>query len=141
MSDAPKPAVPVGVPVCLDVNLFCADPVALMAFYRAVLGLPENEAARSPIYCALRLGEAELGFNKTDAYALLDLADRVPSDKGIRAYATFVFARAEEIETVAARVAAAGGRVIKGPYRTYYGAWQIVAEDPEGNVFRLNHRG
>jgi hypothetical protein len=31
--------------------------------------------------------------------------------------------------------------VIKGPYRTYYGAWQVVAEDPEGNVFRLNHRG
>jgi hypothetical protein len=22
-----------------------------------------------------------------------------------------------------------------------YGAWQIVAEDPEGNVFRLKHRG
>jgi predicted enzyme related to lactoylglutathione lyase len=137
MSDMPGSAIPVGV----DVNLFCADPVALMEFYRAILGLPENEAARSPIYRALRLGEAELGFNKTDAYALLDLADRVPGDNGIRAYATFVFSRSDEIEIAAARIGEFGGRVIKGPYRTYYGAWQIVAEDPEGNVFRLNHRG
>lgn len=125
----------------LDVNLFCADPVALMGFYRDLLGLPEQEAARSPIYRALRLGEAELGFNKTDAYALLDLADRVPGDRGIHAYPTFVVTEEAQIGTLAARIADLGGRVVKGPYRTYYGAWQVVAEDPEGNVFRLNHRG
>ena len=124
-----------------DINLFCRDPVALMSFYRDLLGLPENEAARSPIYRALRLGEAELGFNKTDAYALLGLADRVPTDAGLRAYATFVVAREAEVEALAARVPALGGRIVKAPYRTYYGAWQVVAEDPEGNVFRLNHRG
>jgi predicted enzyme related to lactoylglutathione lyase len=127
--------------LALDVNLFCADPVGLMDFYRQLLGLPENEAARSPIYRALRLGEAELGFNKTDAYALLDLADRVPGDAGIRAFPTFVVAAESDIEALAARIAPLGGRVIKGPYRTYYGAWQVVAEDPEANVFRLNHRG
>jgi predicted enzyme related to lactoylglutathione lyase len=125
----------------LDVNLFCADPVALMGFYRDLLGLPEHEAARSPIYRALRLGEAELGFNKTDAYALLELADRVPGDRGIRAYPTFVVVEEANIGTLAARIGDLGGRVVKGPYRTYYGAWQVVAEDPEGNVFRLNHRG
>lgn len=126
---------------CLDVNLFCADPEALMGFYRQLLDLPENTAARSPIYRALRLGEAELGFNRTDAYALLELADRVPGDRGIRAYPTFVVTEEPQVEALAARIAELGGRVVKGPYRTYYGAWQVVAEDPEGNVFRLNHRG
>lgn len=127
--------------LCLDVNLFCADPEALMGFYQQLLDLPENTAARSPIYRALRLGEAELGFNRTDAYALLELADRVPGDRGIRAYPTFVVTAEARVETLAARIAELGGRVVKGPYRTYYGAWQVVAEDPEGNVFRLNHRG
>jgi predicted enzyme related to lactoylglutathione lyase len=129
------------IPVAIDVNLFCRDPVALMGFYQALLGLPENEAARSPIYRALRLGEAELGFNRTDAYELLGLADRVPGDRGVTAYATFVMAEEAEVAALADRVVALGGRVIKPPYRTYYGAWQVVAEDPEGNVFRLNHRG
>jgi len=127
--------------LAVDINLFCADPVALMFFYRDLLGLPENEAARSPIYRALRLGQAELGFNRTDAYALLGLADRVPGDAGIRAFATFVVAEEAEVEALAARTESLGGRVTKPPYRTYYGAWQVVAEDPEGNVFRLNHRG
>jgi predicted enzyme related to lactoylglutathione lyase len=127
--------------VAADVNLFCRDPVALMGFYRDLLGLAERVEARSDIYRCLRLGQAELGFNRLDAYALLGLADRVPGDAGVRAYATFVVAEEAEVERLAGRVAALGGRVIKGPYRTYYGAWQVVAEDPEGNVFRLNHRG
>lgn len=125
----------------VDVNLFCRDPVALMGFYRDLLGLPEREEARSPIYRALRLGEAELGFNRHDAYALLGLADRVPGDAGIRAFATFVLDSEAAVDAGAARVAQLGGRLVKAPFRTYYGAWQAVAEDPEGNVFRLNHRG
>jgi predicted enzyme related to lactoylglutathione lyase len=128
-------------PACVDINLFCRDPAALMGFYAELLGLPERVEARSGIYRCLRLGEVELGFNKVDAYPLLGLADRVPGDAGIRAYATFVLMEEAEVERLAVRLAELGGRVIKGPYRTYYGAWQVVAEDPEGNVFRLNHRG
>jgi predicted enzyme related to lactoylglutathione lyase len=124
-----------------DINLFCRDPERLMGFYAALLGLPENEAARSPIYRALRFGAVELGFNKTDAYALLGIADRAPAAPATSAYATFVVGTEAEVERLAARVAELGGRVIKPPYRTYYGAWQVVAEDPEGHVFRLNHRG
>ncbi len=123
-----------------DVNFFCRDPEALMGFYRDLLGLSELVAARSPIYRALRFGEVELGFNKTEAYALLGLADRVPGDAGVTAYPTFLVTEEAEVGRLAERVAALGGRVIKGPYRTYYGAWQVVAEDPEGHVFRLNHR-
>lgn len=128
-------------PSAVDVNLFCADPERLMAFYRDLLSLPENEAARSPIYRALRLGTSELGFNKTDAYALLNLADRVPGDRGVRVYATFALPEAADVDALAARAVELGGTIVKPPYRTYYGAWQAVAEDPEGNVFRLNHRG
>lgn len=126
---------------CFDVNLFCRDPERLMGFYRDLLDLPEKEEARSPIYRALRLGDAELGFNHTDAYELLGLLDRVPGDAGVRAFTTFVVPDEAEVERLATKLVLLGGRIIKGPYRTYYGAWQIVAEDPEGNVFRLNHRG
>lgn len=131
------------LPVVADLNLFCRDPEALMGFYRDLLGLSEREEARSPIYRALRLGEAELGFNATEAYALLNLADRAPAagERGVRAYATFVVADAAAVDALAARAASLGGAVVKPPYRTYYGAWQAVATDPEGNVFRLNHRG
>ena len=126
-----------------DVNLFCRDPEALMGFYRDLLGLPERTEARSPIYRALRLGAAELGFNKRDAYALLNLADREPAEgeRGIRAYATFAVAAEADVDALAAHIPSLGGRVVKAPYRTYYGAWQAVATDPEGNVFRLNCRG
>lgn len=127
--------------VAVDINLFCADPVALSGFYAALLDLPEKPESRSPIYRCLRLGETELGFNKTDAYALLNLADRVPGDAGVRAYATFVVAAEADVARLAARVEALGGLILKPAYRTYYGAWQVVAEDPERNVFRLNHRG
>jgi predicted enzyme related to lactoylglutathione lyase len=129
------------MPVAMDVNLFCRDPEALMGFYQVLLGLPENGAARSPIYRALRLGEAELGFNKTDAYGLLGLAGREPDRPVTTAYPTFVFATEAAIDDLASRIPDLGGRIVKPPYRTYYGAWQVVAEDPDGNVFRLNHRG
>jgi predicted enzyme related to lactoylglutathione lyase len=122
-----------------DINLFCRDPERLMAFYAALLGLPENTAAQSPIYRALRFGAVELGFNRTDAYALLGIAE--PEAPGTTAYATFQLDGEPEVERLAARVTELGGAVIQGPYRTYYGAWQVVAADPEGHVFRLNSRG
>lgn len=128
-------------PLAVDVNLFCEDPERLMGFYAALLGLAEHEAARSPIYRALRLGEAELGFNRREAYALLGLAGRERAGAAVTAYATFVLDAEPEVEACAGRVVELGGRIIQGPYRTYYGAWQVVAEDPEGHVFRLNHRG
>jgi predicted enzyme related to lactoylglutathione lyase len=124
-----------------DINLFCRDPERLMGFYAALLGLPENEAARSPIYRALRFGAVELGFNRIEAYALLGIADRTPAAPATSAYATFQLDGEAEVDRLARRAEDLGGTLIKGPYRTYYGAWQAVAADPEGHVFRLNHRG
>jgi predicted enzyme related to lactoylglutathione lyase len=122
----------------LDVNLFCRDIERQLAFYQALLGLPERVAARSPIYRALAFGTAELGFNAHDAYALLGLAGR--EGEGVRAFATFNLDRADAVDRLAGLVGPLGGTLVKPPYRTYYGAWQAVAADPEANVFRLNHR-
>jgi predicted enzyme related to lactoylglutathione lyase len=37
------------------------------------------------------------------------------------------------------RAVANGARLLHEPYETYYGAWQSVLADPDGNVFRINH--
>lgn len=128
----------------LLVNLICRDIVAQASFYGCVLDVPEAVAKRSPIYRALAVGSAELGFNAHAAHALLGLEgrERIPRETDdapppVTAYPTFEFASPDAVETAAARVAAAGGRIVKPPFATYYGQWQAVAEDPEQNVFRL----
>lgn len=126
----------------LLVNLFCRDPVAQAAFYARVLGAEEAREKRSPIYRALAVGSAEFGFNADAAHALLGLAGRRrPATGGdpppVTAYPTFELASPDAVEAAVARVAPAGGRVLQGPFATYYGQWQAVAEDPEQNVFRL----
>ena len=123
------------------VNILSRDVDAQLAFYQQVFGFAEIAAVRSPIYRALDTGATELGFNAFDAYALLGLDDRQP--QGTTApvadvYATFVASDDEAVNASVERVRAAGGRVIKAPFRTYYGAWQAVLEDPEGHVFRVS---
>ena len=50
-------------------NLLCRDIEAQMRFYQALLGLPEAEASRSPIYRALETADLQFGFNAQAAYA------------------------------------------------------------------------
>lgn len=124
----------------LSVNLFCRDIVAQAAFYARVLAAHEAESKRSPIYRAIALGDAELGFNAEAARALLGVLGREPATAGVppvAAYATFALDGPEAVEAAAARIEPAGGRVLRAPFATYYGQWQAVAEDPEQNVFRL----
>lgn len=128
----------------LLVNLFCRDIVAQARFYGHVLDAAEAESKRSPIYRALAVGPAELGFNAHAAHALLGLAARrrasVDTDGApppVTAYPTFELASPEAVEAAVARIEAAGGRLLKPPFATYYGQWQAVAEDPEQNVFRV----
>lgn len=128
----------------LLVNLFCRDAVAQAAFYGRVLEAPEIAASRSPIYRALAVGAGELGFNAPAAHALLGLAarQRAPADAEVApppvtAYPTFLLDDPDAVDAAVGRVRAAGGRIAKAPFATYYGQWQAVAEDPEQNVFRL----
>jgi predicted enzyme related to lactoylglutathione lyase len=121
-------------------NVLARDIEALSTFYSTLLGFAEIESHRSPIYRCLDAGGMELGFNAPLAIDLLGLAGRGAADGSVRVYLTFELTTADAIDLVAERVVALGGRVIKLPYLTYYNARQAVLEDPEGNVFRVNHR-
>ena len=122
-------------------NLLCRDIEAQMRFYQALLGLPEAEASRSPIYRALETPDFQFGFNAEPAYSLLGLTDRQPA-AGERvpvvAYATLMLDVPAAVDAAVQAAQSAGGRVVKAPYATYYGQWQAVLCDPEGNVFRLS---
>jgi len=127
------------------INLLARDVAALSGFYERVFGFAEIVAHRSPIYRCLDGGAVELGFNADQAYDLLGIGDRRPDRHAsgsapVRAYFTIEVASQDAVDAAAAAAAAEGGRVIKPPYLTYYNARQAVLEDPEGNMFRVNHR-
>ena len=123
------------------VNIFARDIVALSGFYARLFGFAEIEAHRSPIYRCLDAGGVELGFNAPEAYGLLGIADRKPRPPApVTTYVTIEIATRAALEAIVVAACAAGGRVITPPYVTYYNAIQAVLEDPEGNVFRVNHR-
>jgi predicted enzyme related to lactoylglutathione lyase len=125
----------------LHVNLFCHDIARQMHFYQALLGLPEATSSRSPIYCALASPTFQFGFHAPTAYRLLSLADRAPSDDiggDVTAYATFMLDSCSAVDEATARVQSLGGRIVKGPYATYYREWQVVLTDPENHAFRLS---
>jgi predicted enzyme related to lactoylglutathione lyase len=123
------------------VNLFSRDPERLSSFYAELFGFPEIAGHRSPIYRCLDAGGIELGFNAEKAYELLGLSDRKPPpEKTVSAYFTFEVASTAEVDALAMRTAELGGEIVKPPYDTYYNARQAVLADPEGNIFRVNHR-
>lgn len=122
-------------------NIFARDIDALSQFYASVFGFAEIQGHASPIYRCLDAGGVELGFNAYQAYELLGLATRKPTEAGnVNVYLTFEASSAAEIDQIAATAVALGGKVIKPPYDTYYNARQAVPEDPEGHVFRINYR-
>jgi predicted enzyme related to lactoylglutathione lyase len=122
-------------------NIIADDIERLSRFYRDVLGLDEIVGHRSPIYRCLDAGGMELGFNARKAYELLGLDDRRADGRApVRAYFTFEVASREAVDLAAEATLRFGGAVVKAPYETYYNAWQVVLEDLEGNIFRVNHR-
>ena len=118
-------------------NILARDIAALSGFYARLFGYREIESHRSPIYRCLDAGGIEFGFNADKAYDLLDIADRKPEARGsVQVYFTFEVSSPDAVGALAQACAAAGGRIVKPPYDTYYNARQAVLEDPEGNVFR-----
>lgn len=121
-------------------SLLAADCVALAAYYRDVFDLPRVPSLDSEHFRGLRLGPTILGFSAHSAYGLLELPrPSHPDDPGIRSFLTFEVDDAAAVDTVTAKAAARGATVRKPPYTTYYGAYQSVLTDPEGNAFRINH--
>lgn len=124
----------------LYVNFLCRNIEAQCAFYGAVLGLPEHAALRSPIYRALQGPGFELGFNAWPAYELLGLAARQPAPGTVApttCYPTLMLAGPDAVDQAAGEAVAWGGAVLQGPFATYYGQWQAVLADPEGQAFRV----
>lgn len=128
----------------LFVNLFCRNIEAQLAFYQALLGLPEAVHSRSPICRAIETEHFQFGFHAPPAYGLLSLGDRTPEPKSaapVTGYATFMLDTPADVDQAARHVVTLGGRVVKAPYASYYQQWQAVLADPEDHVFRVSTLG
>ncbi|MBP7566309.1 MAG: VOC family protein [Burkholderiaceae bacterium] len=123
----------------LQFNFFCRDIEAQLRFYRELLGLAEAVYTRSPVYRALHTVDFQIGFHAPAAYAMLGLPARAGDGAAAPdGYPSLMLESAAAVDAVAARVAALGGSVIKGPFATCYGQWQAVIRDPEGHMFRIS---
>ncbi|HRE00126.1 MAG TPA: VOC family protein, partial [Ilumatobacteraceae bacterium] len=58
---------------------------------------------------------------------------------GTTQYLTFECESDDAVTAATERAIANGARLLHDPYETYYGAFQSVLADPDGNVFRINH--
>jgi predicted enzyme related to lactoylglutathione lyase len=118
-------------------NIFANDIAKLAGFYADVFGLEELVASRSPIFRGLKTGKANIGFNSHDAYELLNL--QKPTDRtGSKSFMTFDVNSVEEVDRLTPIAVEKGATLLKAPFTTYYGWYQSVLLDPEGNAFRIN---
>lgn len=120
-------------------SVFAGDIAALSDFYRRVFGFDEVAELHSDHFRGLRVGETVLGFSAHTAYDMLNLVAPERPDSGARSFLTFEMADDDEVDATTAAAITAGATCVKQPARTYYGAWQSVLLDPEGNAFRINH--
>jgi predicted enzyme related to lactoylglutathione lyase len=118
-------------------NMFARDVQKMADFYGELFQLEEIRESRSPIFRGLRTGKANLGFNAHEAYALLNL-ESAANNSGVKAFATFDVDGAAEVDRLTPIAVAKGAVLRKAPFKTYYGWYQSVLLDPEGNAFRIN---
>ena len=120
-------------------SVFSADIEKLSTFYRELLGLDEVLELRSDHFRGLRIGDTILGFSAPTAYAMLNLVAPQHDKGGVSSFLTFELPTDDDVDALTATAKIAGATCVKEPGRTYYGAWQSVLLDPDGNAFRLNH--
>jgi uncharacterized glyoxalase superfamily protein PhnB len=123
------------VPTPCLVSIICDDHLALAAFYSQVCGYPEIEAVHSPIFTALQTPSIAIGFHAREAFKLLEIDDTsVPSGQ---IHLNLDVGGPDDVVATGESFLAAGATLIKAPFETYYGAFQTVVADPEGNVVRI----
>jgi len=120
-------------------NIFTADIDRLAEFYSALFGFKEIVESRSPIFRGFTTGSASLGFSGTGAFDLLGLAPQ--EGPGDRVMQTFNVENKEEVDAYSAKAVELGASIVKEPFETYYGWYQSVLRDPDGNCFRVNFPG
>ena len=123
----------------VSVNLFCTELDRVFSFYQKLFKLEEAVEHRSPIYRALRLGNSDLGFHAPDAADLLNAGALRSGKPAVAHYPTFHVDSHDQVDALSVQAQVLGGSVLKQPYKTYYNAHQVVLQDPEGNMFRINY--
>lgn len=118
-------------------SFICDDIEALSGFYADVFELDEVEELRSDIFRGLDVDGVTLGFSAQVVYEMLSI-ERWASPTGTSQYLTFEVADDDAVSATTSAAVAAGAELLHEPYETYYGAFQSVLADPEGNVFRIN---
>ncbi|MEE7493359.1 VOC family protein [Methylobacterium oryzae] len=121
------------------VNIFAHDIDRLAEFYSKLFGFEEITASRTPLYRGYVCGGASLGFSALDAYEMLSLER--PGGQGEKNLVTFDLESQDEVRRLVAAAQTDGATLVKEPFETYYGWYQSVLRDPEGNAFRLNYPG
>lgn len=120
-------------------NIFTADIDRLADFYGELFGLQEIMESRSPLFRGFTAGGSSIGFSAPGAYELLGLAPQ--EGPGDRVLQTFDAPDAETVSTLTEKAISLGASLVKEPFKTYYGWFQSVLRDPDGNAFRINFRG
>lgn len=125
--------------VTISLASFISDDfVALFDFYSSTFELDEVEELHSDIFRGAKVGDLTLGFSAVVVYEMLNI-EEWSEPKGTTQYLTFEGASDDEVTMLTERAVANGARLLHDPYETYYGAYQSVLADPDGNVFRINH--
>lgn len=119
------------------INIFSDDIDQLADFYSGLFGLTEIEASRTPLFRGFTSGSCSIGFSARGAFDLLGLTDGLET-AGIKSMITFEVADRETVSRVTDKAVAGGAALVKAPFETYYGWFQSVLLDPQGNAFRVN---
>lgn len=126
-----------GVSISLA-SYISADFVRLFEFYASTFDLPEVVELRSDIFRGADASGVTIGFSAPVVYEMLNIQNWA-EPTGTSQYLTFECESDEAVTATTERAIANGARLLHDPYETYYGAYQSVMADPDGNVFRINH--
>ena len=119
------------------VNVFAKNMVALAEYYQTLFNLEEITASRSDYFRGFETGECCIGISSLDAYGLLSLTK--PDTQTDTILMTFGASSREDVDDRCNYAVKLGGKMLKPPFETYYGWYQAVLRDPEGNPFRINY--
>jgi predicted lactoylglutathione lyase len=119
------------------VNVFAKDMVALADYYQRLFDLEEITASRSDYFIGFESGRCCIGFSSQAAYELLSLTQAESQTDTV--LTTFGASSREAVDAQSKVAVELGGTLVKAPFETYYGWYQSILRDPEGNPFRINH--
>lgn len=119
-------------------SFISADFVGLFEFYSTTFELSEVTELHSDIFRGADASGVTIGFSAPIVYEMLHIEEWADA-KGTTQYLTFECESDAAVTAATERAIANGARLLHDPYETYYGAFQAVLADPDGNVFRINH--